>query len=270
MQTAKEIAHTREQRQTQADIRKRHFLWELGDEAIDAVTQPECVTGIDWPGRAFLRSPVRSVHHATGIPHWRARTMSVPRPPSAMGITGTDVSKEAAAMTLSDDNFASIFAAVEEGRGVLGNIKKYLMFLLFVQHRRGWLDGLSLAGGVATALEPVQILYVNLATDGLPGLALAVDPPEPDLMRREQRNPRSGVFTRPVVILMIVGGLWSTAVNLGVFAWALNSGRNAAEAMTMTFVSRVLIRFFKAYNFRSGPSSRHKRAQVSSKRRNCS
>ena len=97
----------------------------------------------------------------------------------------------------------------------------------------------------------MQILYVNLATDGLPALALAVDPPEADLMRRKPRNPRTGIFTRPVVTLMMVGGLWSTLVNLGLFAWALNSGRSIAEAMTMTFVSLVLIQFFKAYNFRS-------------------
>ena len=97
----------------------------------------------------------------------------------------------------------------------------------------------------------MQILYVNLATDGLPALALAVDPPDPDLMRRKPRNPKTGIFTRPVVILMLVGGVWSTLVNLGLFIWAINSGRSLQEAMTMTFVSLVLIQFFKAYNFRS-------------------
>jgi Ca2+-transporting ATPase len=100
-------------------------------------------------------------------------------------------------------------------------------------------------------LTAVQLLYVNLATDGLPALALAVDPPEAGLMRRKPRNPRTGIFTRPVVALMLAGGLWSTIINLGVFIWAQNSGRSLAEAMTMTFVSLVLIQFFKAYNFRS-------------------
>jgi Ca2+-transporting ATPase len=169
----------------------------------------------------------------------------------AMGITGTDVTKEAAAMTLTDDNFASIVAAVEEGRGVFDNIKKYLMYLLSSNIGEiGLMAGASLLG-MPLPLSAVQLLYVNLATDGLPALALAVDPPEPDLMRRPPRNPRTGIFTRPVVTLMTVGGLWSTAVNLGLFAWALNSGRSIAEAMTMTFVSLVLIQFFKAYNFRS-------------------
>jgi Ca2+-transporting ATPase len=169
----------------------------------------------------------------------------------AMGITGTDVSKEAAAMMLTDDNFASIVAAVEEGRGVFGNIKKYLMYMLSSNIGEILLVASASLVGLPLPLSAVQILYVNLATDGLPALALALDPPEPDLMRRKPRNPRTGIFTRPVVTLMIAGGLWSGAVNLGVFAWALNSGRSIEEAMTMTFVSLVLIQFFKAYNFRS-------------------
>jgi Ca2+-transporting ATPase len=169
----------------------------------------------------------------------------------AMGITGTDVSKDAAAMTLTDDNFASIVAAVEEGRGVYSNIKKYLMYLLSSNVGEiGLMAGASLLG-MPLPLTAVQILYVNLATDGLPALALAVDPPEADLMRRPARDPRSGIFTRPVLTLTVLGGVWSMLVNIGLFAWALGSGRGVAEAVTMTFVSLVLIQFFKAYNFRS-------------------
>jgi Ca2+-transporting ATPase len=169
----------------------------------------------------------------------------------AMGITGTDVSKEAAAMTLTDDNFASIVAAVEEGRGIFENIKKYLMYLLSSNIGEiGLVAGATLAG-LPLPLTAVQILYVNLATDGLPALALAVDPPEDDLMERAPRDAGTGIFTRPVVGLMVVGGLWSTAANLGLFTWALRSGRSVAQAMTMTFVSLVLIQFFKAFNFRS-------------------
>lgn len=173
----------------------------------------------------------------------------------AMGITGTDVTKEAAAMLLTDDNFASIVAAVEEGRGVFGNIKKYLMYLLSSNIGEiGLMTGATLLG-LPLPLTAVQILYVNLATDGLPALALAVDPAEKDLMKRNPRNPRTGIFTRPVLSLMVAGGLWSALVNLGLFAWALNSGRSLEEAMTMTFVSLVLIQFFKAYNFRSDRNS---------------
>jgi Ca2+-transporting ATPase len=169
----------------------------------------------------------------------------------AMGITGTDVSKEAAEMTLTDDNFASIVAAVEEGRAIFGNIKKYLMYLLSANIGEiGLMAGSSLLG-LPLPLSAVQLLYVNLATDGLPALALAVDPPETDLMQRQPRDPRTSIFTRPVITLMLAGGIWSTIINLGLFAWAWNSGRSHAEAMTMTFVSLVLIEFFKAYNFRS-------------------
>lgn len=169
----------------------------------------------------------------------------------AMGITGADVTREAAEMTLTDDNFASIVAAVEEGRGVFGNIKKYLMYLLSSNIGEiGLMAGAALLG-LPLPLSAVQILYVNLATDGLPALALSADPPEDDLMKRSPRNPRTGILTRPVVVLMVLGGIWSTLVNLGLYAWALNSGRGATEAMTMTFVSLVLIQFFKAYSFRS-------------------
>jgi P-type Ca2+ transporter type 2C len=114
----------------------------------------------------------------------------------------------------------------------------------------GLMAGAALLG-MPLPLTAVQILFVNLATDGLPALALSVDPAEPDLMRRKPRNPRMGIFTRPVVTLMTVGGLWSTVINLSLFAWALNSGRGLPEAMTMAFVSLILIQFFKAYNYRS-------------------
>lgn len=169
----------------------------------------------------------------------------------AMGITGTDVTKEAAEMTLTDDNFASIVAAVEEGRGIYGNIKKYLMYLLSANVGEiGLMAGASIIG-LPMPLTAVQILYVNLATDGLPALALAVDPPEDDIMRLPPRNPRSGIFTPSVVRLMLLGGIWSTLVNLSLFIGARYLGYSNQHAMTMTFVSLVLIEFFKAYAYRS-------------------
>jgi P-type Ca2+ transporter type 2C len=169
----------------------------------------------------------------------------------AMGVSGTDVAKEAAAMTLTDDNFASIVAAIEEGRGIFGNIRKYLMFLLSSNIGEIGLMAVATLAGMPLPLTAVQILYVNLATDGLPALALAVDPPERDLMRRQPRDPRAGIFTRPVVTLMLVAGAWTTLANLALFAWAYQSGRGLPEAMTMSFVCLVLIQLFNAYNFRS-------------------
>jgi Ca2+-transporting ATPase len=176
----------------------------------------------------------------------------------AMGITGTDVSKEAANMVLTDDNFASIVAAVEEGRGIFGNIKKYLMYLL--SSNIG--EILVMAGAIllgpliglpygAIPLIAVQILFVNLVTDGLPALALSVDPVDPDIMRQKPRPRGQGIFTKQVVVLMSIGGIWSCLVNLGIFKWALDAGKGMVEAQCLTFLTLVMIQFFKAYNFRS-------------------
>jgi len=176
----------------------------------------------------------------------------------AMGITGTDVTKETADMILTDDNFASIVAAVEEGRGVFGNIKKYLMYLLSSNIGEILLMAIAVLFGPLLGLPPgalpliaIQILYVNLATDGLPALALAVDPPESDIMQRPPRPRGQTIFTSPVLRLMVLGGIWSCLVNLGVFIWALNSGRSMLEAQCFVFLTLILIQFFKAFNFRS-------------------
>jgi Ca2+-transporting ATPase len=180
----------------------------------------------------------------------------------AMGITGTDVSKEAAAMVLTDDNFASIVSAVEEGRNIFGNIKKYLMYLL--SSNLGEIlvmAGAILLGpaiGLPTGTIPlvaIQILLVNLITDGLPALALAFDPPDPDIMRQKPRPRNQSIFTGPVVTLMTVGGVWSAVVNLGIFKWALDSGKSMVEAQSLCFLTLITIQLFKAYNFRSDTKS---------------
>ncbi|MFO1418036.1 MAG: cation-translocating P-type ATPase [Methylotetracoccus sp.] len=170
----------------------------------------------------------------------------------AMGIAGTDVSREAAAMTLIDDNFASIVAAVEEGRGIFNNIKKYLMYLLAANIGEIGLIGTAAALGLPMPLSAVQILYVNLATDGLPALALAMDPNDAALMRQKPRDPRTGIFNRAVVALMLAGGLWSMAVNLALFQWAVTRPEHGVDrAMTIVFAALVLTEFFKAYSYRS-------------------
>jgi len=180
----------------------------------------------------------------------------------AMGITGTDVTKEAADMVLTDDNFASIVAAVEEGRGIFGNIKKYLMYLLSSNIGEILLmAGVILFGPLiglpygAIPLVAIQILWVNLATDGLPAIALSVDPPDPDIMRQKPRPRGQGIFTKPVLILMVIGGVWSMLVNVGIFKWALDMGRGMLEAQGLVFLTLILIQFFKAYNFRSDKQS---------------
>lgn len=174
----------------------------------------------------------------------------------AMGMGGTDVSREASAMILTDDNFASIVAAVEEGRGIYSNIKKYLMYLLSSNAGEIGLMAGAMLSGLPTPLSAVQILYVNLVTDGLPALALAVDPMDADIMQQKPRSPGRSIFTRPVVLLMLLGGLWSTVINLGLFVWAhYYEARSLPESMTLVFVCLVIIQFFKAYGFRSDTQS---------------
>jgi P-type Ca2+ transporter type 2C len=173
----------------------------------------------------------------------------------SMGIAGTEVSKEASAMILTDDNFASIVAAVEEGRGIYDNIRKYLTYLLSSNiGELGLMAGATLMN-IPLPLTAVQLLYVNLATDGLPALALAVDPADSDIMKRRPNDPKKGIFSSAVLLLMLAGGIWSAIVNLSLFRFAIASGRSLRESMTMTFVSLVLIQFFKAYAFRSDKDS---------------
>ncbi len=173
----------------------------------------------------------------------------------AMGITGTDVSKEAADMMLTDDNFASIVAAVEEGRIIFNNIRKYLMYLISSNIAEIGIMTISSAMGLPLPLSAVQILYINLATDGLPALALAVDPPEGDLMNRPPRDPRSGIFTRPVLFLVLISSVWSVIINIGLFVWLLKNGVEEEVARTSVFVLLTLTEFFKAYNCRSDRAS---------------
>ncbi len=169
----------------------------------------------------------------------------------AMGITGTAVTREAADMTLADDNFRTIVAAVEEGRSIYENIRKYLAFLLSANLGEIVLLATATLAGWPLPLSAVHILFVNLVTDGLPALALAVDPHEQNLMRRAPRDPRTGIFTPPIIKLIAAGGLWSGAANLALFGWALDAGYEVGRAMTLVLVSLVLTEFLKAYCFRS-------------------
>ena len=176
----------------------------------------------------------------------------------AMGITGTDVTKEAADMVLTDDNFASIVAAVEEGRGIFGNIKKYLTYLLSCNLGEIMLMATAILFGPLLGLPAgtipliaIQILYVNLATDGLPAIALSIDPPDLDIMEQKPRLRGQTIFTIPVLRYLAGAGVWTALVSLAVFLWALNSGRTFIEAQSMCFVTLILLQFFNAFNCRS-------------------
>jgi Ca2+-transporting ATPase len=174
----------------------------------------------------------------------------------AMGITGTDVSKEASHMVLTDDNFASIVAAVKEGRHIFGNIRKCLMYLLSAH------IGELVLMIAAVLVDPrylplvaVQLLWLNIAVDGPTALALAFDPPDPDLMAQPPRSRRMGIFTPRVTGFIAVAAVWSGLVTFGVFKWALSSGRPEQEAQALCFVTLMVVGEFTALASRSEKKS---------------
>jgi Ca2+-transporting ATPase len=168
----------------------------------------------------------------------------------AMGITGTDVTKEACDMVLADDNFATIAAAVEEGRVIYDNIKKYLTFLLSANVAEIMLLGMAGFIGWPLPLVALQILWVNLTTDGLPALALGVEPREPDLMKRAPRRAGEAVFDRAV--LGVLGGL-SLIILAGTVPlfYAYWQSEGVTKAQSMTFVTLILFELFFAHACRS-------------------
>jgi P-type Ca2+ transporter type 2C len=190
----------------------------------------------------------------------------------AMGITGTDVSKEAAEMVLTDDNFASIVAAVEEGRSIFANIQKFLRYLLssnigevltmFFGVVLAGVIGLSGGGGGAVVLPllATQILWINLVTDGPPALALGLDPADPKVMNRPPRPQGSGVITRRMWRGIVFVGLVMAAGTLLVLDIALPGGLiegsgDLPYARTMAFTTLMLFQLFNVPNARSDERS---------------
>ncbi len=168
----------------------------------------------------------------------------------AMGITGTDVTREAAAVTLTDDNFASIVAGVEEGRVIYSNIKKYLTYLLSSNIGEIGLVVGAVLLGFPLPLSAVQLLFINLVTDGAPALALAVDPAENNVMKQVVNSKRKQILDRPTIWLMLIGAAWSTIISLSLFIGLIITEYSLLHAMTIAFVSTILIHFVKAYSFR--------------------
>ena len=167
----------------------------------------------------------------------------------AMGITGTDVTKEAADVVLADDNFASIVAAVEEGRGIYDNIRKYLVFLLSANIGEIAIMLLAVVLGYPLPLLPVQILYMNLATDGLPALALGMDPPGRDVMRRRPRDPSLSIFAGLKSWIAGISVLLTIVITT-VFTYNLLP-KGIVEARSIAFVSIILFELAFAFSCRS-------------------
>lgn len=170
----------------------------------------------------------------------------------AMGITGTDVTKEASDMVVTDDNFASIAAAVEEGRAIYDNIRKSVQYLLSCNISEILLMLLATLFSLPLPLLPVQILWINLVTDGLPALALAVEPPEAGLMRRPPRPPRDRLLTGARLWRLCAQGTFLAAITLGAFVYCLyGMDLNLDRARTLTFTVIVFAQLFHALNNRS-------------------
>jgi len=168
----------------------------------------------------------------------------------AMGRTGTEVTREASDMVLADDNFASIVAAVREGRGIFDNIRKTLVYLL--AGNAGELLVMLAAGiaGLPLPLLPLHLLWINLATDGFPALALVMDPPDPDVLKRPPRAPSEPMLGRAEWITVAWTGVLQATVTLAVFVWALRA-RDLAEARNLAFTTLVFGELFRSFAARS-------------------
>jgi len=173
----------------------------------------------------------------------------------AMGITGTDVSKEAADMILTDDNFVSIVSAVEEGRSIFANIRKYLVYLLSGNAGAVMAMLIALIAGLPLPLTAVQIIFINLLMDGLPAVALGTEPPEQDFMNKPPRNLKEGIINRHAFWYMVAAGLWIGGATLLVFIWVLDNGDELQRAMTMFFATMISLRLCNAFNCRSASNS---------------
>ncbi len=169
----------------------------------------------------------------------------------AMGRTGTDVTREAADMVLVDDNFATIVAAVEQGRGIYDNIRKFIRYLLACNVGEVLVMFLASILGLPLPLLPIQILWVNLVTDGLPAVALGVDPTDPDIMQRPPRAPQEGVFARGLAGQILLRGALIGLSTLAVFIWGNLLTGSVSEARTMAFACLVMSQLLHAFDCRS-------------------
>ena len=169
----------------------------------------------------------------------------------AMGITGTDVSKEASDMILLDDNFATIVAAVEEGRVIYDNIKKAVVYLLSCNIAEIMVMFFATVANLPLPLLPLQILWLNLVTDGLPALALAVEPASPDIMSKPPRDPKENVLTRRNSLFIATISLIVTVGTLGVFVLTLAGGAGLDYARTMAFTALVMLEHWLVLSMRS-------------------
>lgn len=171
----------------------------------------------------------------------------------AMGITGTDVAKEASGMVLLDDNFATVVRAVREGRRIYDNLRRFIRYVLTTNAGEIWTIFLAPFLGLPIPLVPIQILWINLVTDGLPGLALAAEPEERNVMRRPPRPPGESVFAHGLGMHAFLVGLLMAGIALGTEAW--NWHADVAEWQTLVFTTLCFMQLGHVLAIRSEQTS---------------
>jgi magnesium-transporting ATPase (P-type) len=169
----------------------------------------------------------------------------------AMGVAGTEVAKEAADMILTDDNFATIEAAIEEGRGVFDNLTKFIVWTLPTNIGEGLVILAAIIAGTALPILPVQILWINMTTAVLLGLMLAFEPKEPDIMQRPPRDPQTPLLTGELIGRILLVSLILLVGAFGSFEWALGQGASDAYARTVAVNVFVMAEVFYLFNCRS-------------------
>jgi Ca2+-transporting ATPase len=169
----------------------------------------------------------------------------------AMGIAGTEVTKEAADIIITDDNFASIVAAVEEGRGIYDNIAKTLGYLLGGNTGELIVMLSAVLLGWPLPLLPLHLLWINLVTDGLPALALATDPIDPGVLNRPPRHSQESLFNRDFLTLILFTGLLTAGVTLGMFAYELYINNSLEQARDAAFTALVIAELLRSFGARS-------------------
>ena len=263
----KPVMITGDNKITATAIAKQIGIFEEGDIAmtgreLDAMTEEELdkdITSISVYARVSPENKIRivdawqrrgSITAMTGDGVNDAPALKKADIGVAMGITGTEVSKDAAAMILTDDNFATIIKAVANGRNVYRNIKNAIKFLLS-GNMAGILSVLyTSVAALPVPFAPVHLLFINLLTDSLPAIAIGMEPAEKDLLSEKPRNPKTGILTKDFMLTILTQGGIIAVCTMIAFHLGLGSG-NAGIASTMAFATLTLARLFHGFNCRS-------------------
>ncbi|MCG6873465.1 MAG: HAD-IC family P-type ATPase [Betaproteobacteria bacterium] len=228
---------------------------QVGDAAVDQLTANARVFARVEPQQKLevVRSLIRNGHYVavTGDGANDAPALKVAHVGAAMGRSGTDVARETADLIITDDNFASVVAGVEEGRIAYANVRKVIFLLISTGAAEIVLFALALAFGLPLPLGAVQLLWLNLVTNGIQDVALAFEPGEGGEMRRPPRPPREGIFNRLMVERVVVSALVIGVIAFAVFGWLLGQGVSEHDARNVCLLLMVLFENVQAFNSRS-------------------